>query len=80
MVLSSIQLQKCVYNSVIPPAPVPCKTFCFVCFYQPALSRMCVYVYTMDFMSGHKQNKLNCFASPILELMNQKIIARLMNA
>jgi len=31
-VLSSTQLQK-VCNSVTPPAPMPCETFCFVCFY-----------------------------------------------
>ena len=44
MVLSSMQLQKCVCNSVISPAPMPCKTFCFVCLYQLALSRVCVFI------------------------------------
>jgi len=33
---------KSVCNSVIPPAPMSCKTFCFVCFYQPALCRVCL--------------------------------------
>jgi len=44
MVLSWMQLQKCVCISVVPPAPMPCKTFSFVCFYQPALSRVCVFI------------------------------------
>jgi len=35
---------KCVCNPVIPSDPMPCKTFCFVCFYQPALSRVCVFM------------------------------------
>ena len=33
MVLSSMQLQK-VCDPVIPPASMPCTTFCIVCFYQ----------------------------------------------
>jgi len=35
---------KSVCNSVIPPAPMPCKTFCFVCFYRPASCRVCVFI------------------------------------
>ena len=31
---------------MIPPASMPCTTFCFVCFYQPAFCRVCVH--TMD--------------------------------
>ena len=44
---------KSVSNSVITPAPMLCKTFCFVYFYRPALCRVCAY--TMDFISAHKQ-------------------------
>ena len=35
-----------VCNSVIPPAPMPCSCtmFCFVCFYRPAFSTVCVFI------------------------------------
>jgi len=46
---------KSVCNPVIPPAPIPCKTSCFVCFY--VLQSVCVYA--MDFVSGQKQLKQN---------------------
>jgi len=35
---------KSVCNPVIPPAPMPCKTSCFVCFYRPAFCRVCVFM------------------------------------
>jgi len=35
---------KRVCNPVIPPAPMPCTTFCFVCFYRPAFCRVCVFI------------------------------------
>jgi len=44
---------KSVCSSMILPAPMPCETFCFVCFYRPTFCRVCVY--TMDFVSNHKQ-------------------------
>jgi len=33
------------------PAPVPCTTFCFVCFYRPAFCRVCDH--TMDVVRAH---------------------------
>jgi len=59
MVLSSMQLQKCVCYSVILPAPMPCKTFSFVCFYQPALSRVCMFILWTSCLVTNKKIKLN---------------------
>jgi len=36
MVLSFNAVENSVCNPVIPPASMPCTTFSFVCFYQPA--------------------------------------------
>ena len=33
-----------VCNAVIPPASMPCTTFCFVCFHRPAFCRVCVFI------------------------------------
>jgi len=46
---------ECVSNLVILPAPMLCKTFCFVCFYRPAFCRVCVFMLWMDYVSSHKQ-------------------------
>jgi len=35
---------KSVCNPVIPPASMSCTTFCFVCFYQLAFCRVCVFI------------------------------------
>jgi len=35
---------KSVCNPMIPPASMPCTTFCFVCFYQPVFCRVCVFI------------------------------------
>jgi len=37
-------VSKSVCNPVIPPASMLCTTFCFVCFYQPAFCRVCVFI------------------------------------
>jgi len=34
-------IAKSVCIPVIPPTSMPCTTFCFVCFYQPAFCRVC---------------------------------------
>jgi len=31
-------------NPMIPQASIPFTTFCFVCFYQPAFCRVCVFI------------------------------------
>jgi len=35
---------KSVCNPVISPASVSCTRFCFVCFYEPAFCRVCVFI------------------------------------
>ena len=50
---------KSVCNSVIPSAPMPCKTFCFVRFYRPALCRACVFILWTSCLLTNKQIKLN---------------------
>jgi len=49
---------KSVCNSVIPPAPVPCTMFCFVCFYRPAFSTVCVFILWTLCLVINKQIKL----------------------
>jgi len=46
---------KSVCNSVILPASMPCKVFCFVCFYQLALCRVCVFILWTSCLLSNKQ-------------------------
>ena len=50
---------------MIPLASMPCTTFCFVCFYQTAFCRVCVFI-LWTFVSAHKQiNELiSCLSLP----------------